>query len=190
AHSYLVGKADADGNAGLPDLTDEANARRWIMSRPQAFCSDAPAGVLGQVLNDFDINSTPDFYRWTVRYSEDELSRLIARRSGIDFGRIKELVSLSRGSSGRIYRLKIVGEKCSRVVGKELIIRRWLSESHLYSSAFVVDRDGTDFVLHGAGWGHGVGLCQIGAAVMACRGFDFRSILQHYFPDTELTCLY
>ncbi len=190
AHSYLVGKTDADGNAGLPDLTDEDNARRWIMSRPQAFCSDATASVLGQVLNDFDINSTPDFYRWTVRYGEDELSRLIARRSGIDFGRIKELVPLSRGSSGRIYRLKIVGEKCSRIVGKELIIRRWLSESHLYSSAFVVDREGSDFVFHGAGWGHGVGLCQIGAAVMASRGFNFRSILQHYFPDTELTCLY
>ncbi|MDE7336124.1 MAG: hypothetical protein K2N10_07435, partial [Muribaculaceae bacterium] len=138
------------------------------------------------VLNDFDRQTTPDFYRWTVCYTQQQLSELIARRSGIDFGVIQELRPLQRGSSGRIVRLEIVGTKCSRIVGKELIIRRWLSESHLYSSAFVVERQGSDFVLRGAGWGHGVGLCQIGAAMMADKGYDFREILQHYYPEAEL----
>lgn len=189
-HSYLVGRADTANPSVFPDLTDEENARRWILGRPKAFCADVPADVIGQVLNDFDRETTPDFYRWTVRYTQEELSELIARRSGIDFGRILDLVPLKRGTSGRIVRLRIVGEKCSRIVGKELMIRRWLSDSHLYSSAFVVEREGDDFVLRGAGWGHGVGLCQIGAAAMAHCGYDFRSILNHYFPGTELTRLY
>ncbi len=185
SHSYLT--AGRDFMSGeLPDLTDEANAREWIMGRPDAFCADTPANVLAQVLNDFDRSTTPDFYRWTVSYTQEQLSELIARRSGLDFGTIQELRPLQRGSSGRIVRLEIVGSKLNRIVGKELIIRRWLSESHLYSSAFVVERRGTDFVLHGAGWGHGVGLCQIGAAMMAERGYDFRRILQHYYPGTEL----
>lgn len=184
-HSYLT--AGRDAVAGdLPDLTDETNARKWILGRPDAFCADTPAEVLNQVLNDFDRHTTPDFYRWTVSYTQSQLSELIARRSGIDFGTIQELRPLQRGSSGRIIRLEIVGSECTRIVGKELIIRRWLSESHLYSSAFVVERRGSDFVLHGAGWGHGVGLCQIGAAMMAAKGYDFREILQHYYPGTEL----
>lgn len=190
AHSYLTGLADNEPDRKLPDLSIEANAREWILGRPDAFCSDIPPEVLAQVLNDFDRETTPDFYRWTVRYSEKEISELIARRSGIDFGRILDLVPLERGTSGRIVRLKIVGEKCTRIVGKELMIRRWLSESHLYSSAFVVERDGSDFVIRGAGWGHGVGLCQLGAAMMAHRGYGFREILGHYFPATELTRLY
>ncbi len=184
AHSYL---RPLDGT---PDLTVEANAREWILGRPAACCSDTPAEVLDTVLNDFDRRSTPDFYRWTVRYSRQQLSELIARRSGLDFGEISELVPLARGASGRICRLKIVGSRLTRIVGKELMIRRWLSESHLYSSAFVVEREGDDFVIHGAGWGHGVGLCQIGAATLASRGMTFDAILRHYYPGAELKALY
>lgn len=184
AHSYL---RPLDGT---PDLTVEANAREWILGRPDACCSDTPDDVLDCVLNDFDRRSTPDFYRWTVRYSQQQLSELIARRSGLDFGEILQLVPLARGASGRISRLKIVGSKLTRTVGKELMIRRWLSETHLYSSAFIVERDGTDFVIHGAGWGHGVGLCQIGAATLASRGMTFDAILRHYYPGAELKALY
>lgn len=188
-HPYLIGLADASERS-LPDLSVEENARKWILGRPSAYCADTPVSVLTQVLNDFDLNSTPDFYRWTVRYTQSELSELVARRSGIDFGEIHSLEPLQRGTSGRITRLKITGTKRTIIVGKELMIRRCLSESHLYSSAFVVERDGTDFVLRGAGWGHGVGLCQIGAAMMAEQGADFRTILQHYYPDTEFSKLY
>lgn len=184
-HSYLVAGRDALG-AELPDLTCEDDARRWILGRPEAFCADVEPGVLAQVLNDFDRETTPDFYRWTVRYTQSELSVLVNSRSGIDFGTIVDLIPLQRGVSGRITRLKIVGTNATRTIGKELIIRRWLSETHLYSSAFVVDRDGSDFLLRGAGWGHGVGLCQIGAAVMAEKGFGFQEILRHYYPGSEL----
>lgn len=190
SYKYLTALADSENSQSFPDLTDENNARQWILQRPAAFCADTPDAVLKQVLNDFDRETTPDFYRWTVRYSSEQLSELIKRRSGIDFGEIKELKPLKRGSSGRIYRLQIVGTKRSQIIGKELLIRRWLSESHLYSSAFVVDRDGSDFVLHGAGWGHGVGLCQIGAAMMAEKGCSYTQILNHYFPDTEISKLY
>lgn len=189
-HSYLREGRDILPAAPLPDLTVESNARVWIDGRPAAFCGEAPKAVLERVLNDYDRETTPDFYRWTVRYSEAELSDLITRNSGMDFGRVLDLVPLSRGVSGRITRLKIIGEKLTQIIGKELIIRRWLSSSHLYSSAFIVDREGTDFILRGAGWGHGVGLCQIGAAVMAERGFDYKQILAHYFPGAELTVLY
>lgn len=190
AHSYLVARADNASALSFPDLTDEDNARAWIMSRPKAFCADAAPDTLRQVLNDFDFSTTPDFYRWTIRYDRRRLSDLIYKRSGIDFGLIHDLQPLSRGTSGRIFRLKIVGEKCSMIVGKELMIRRWLSETHLYSSAFIVDRDGDDFVLHGAGWGHGVGMCQIGAAMMAEQGYDFRQILSHYYPTSILLKYY
>lgn len=190
AHAYLVARADNSRPDKLPDLSREDIAREWILSRPDAFCSNIPAEVLTQVLNDFDRDSTPDFYRWSVRYSARELSALICRRSGIDFGEVIDLIPLNRGTSGRVYRLKIIGTKQTRIVGKELMIRRWLSESHLYSSAIVIDRDGSDFVIHGAGWGHGVGLCQTGAAMMAERGFDFQMILKHYFPNTQLKQLY
>ena len=126
-----------------------------------------------------------------MEYPQEELSALVARRSGIDFGTIEELVPLKRGASGRITSLKIVGSKASIAVGKELEIRRWLSETHLYSSAFVVDRqvlsDGNvRFVLKGAGWGHGVGLCQIGAAMMGERGFSHKDMLNHYYPGALL----
>lgn len=186
-HSYLAAGADAPTGTELPDLTQEDNARRWILSTPEAYCNCEDSAVLSQVLNDFDRETTPDFYRWTVSYGVDELSELIARRSGIDFGRIEALTPKARGTSGRIYQLEIRGTRRTLTVGKELIIRRWLSDSHLRSSAFTVDRTADRFTLRGAGWGHGVGLCQIGAAMMAARGLDYRTILRHYFPGTRLT---
>ncbi len=189
-HGYLTPVHDSAGQAAVPDLTDEENARRWILSSPEAFCNTADAKILSEVLNGYD-RETADFFRWRVSYSQAELSELVCRRSGIDFGVVTGLVPLERGASGRIVRLKVVGEKRTVVVGKELEIRRWLSPSHLYSSAFVVDRipDG-GFVLSGAGWGHGVGLCQIGAAVMGSRGYSYEDILSHYFPGASLTTLY
>jgi SpoIID/LytB domain protein len=184
-YPYLEAFRDCEGAAQLPDLTTESGAREWIESTPDAFCSSVPARVLAQVLNSYD-RETNDFYRWKVEYSREELSRLVAARSGIDFGEIQELVPVERGASGRIVKLRIVGSKATRVVGKELEIRRWLSPSHLYSSAFVVDRSEKGFCLKGAGWGHGVGLCQIGAAVMGENGCDYVKILQHYYPGAVI----
>ena len=188
-HDYLVAARDAVDGAPLPDLTVEANAREWILGRPDAFCSDVDESILAQVLNNYD-RETVNFYRWIVDYDVDELSEIVRERSGIDFGEIRDLVPLARGTSGRIYRLKIVGSKRTMIVGKELEIRKWLSRSHLYSSAFMVERTLHGFRLHGAGWGHGVGLCQIGAAVMGERGFNYRQILSHYFKDAEIRSIY
>jgi len=144
------------------------------------------------VLNDYD-RETADFYRWKVVYSQEELSGLIRERSGIDWGEIIALEPLERGSSGRIIRLRIIGTGRVMTIGKELEIRRTLSRSHLYSSAFVVDAGEENeegipqqFTLTGAGWGHGVGLCQIGAAMMAEKGYSYEEILQHYFPETQI----
>ncbi len=158
---------------------------RYLVAKADPFCNTNDAKVLQQVLNNYD-QETSDFYRWTVAYTVDELSELISRKSGIDFGRIIDLVPLMRGESGRIVLLKIVGEKLTVSVGKELEIRKWLSESHLYSSAFDVEKKDNRFVLHGKGWGHGVGLCQIGAAVMGTKGFSCQEILEHYYPNTSL----
>ena len=187
---YLTALRDAESGTPLPRLDTEEGARAWIESEPGAFCSSPEERVITQVLNSYD-RETADFYRWTVEYSQDALSALVREKSGIDFGLIEELRPIERGASGRIVRLRIIGTKRSIVVGKELEIRRWLSPSHLYSSAFVADRqtaaDGTvTFVLKGAGWGHGVGLCQIGAAVMSDKGYSYTDILSHYYPGTEL----
>ena len=142
--------------------------------------------ILSQVLNDYD-QTTKDFHDWTVRYGADELAALVRERTGIDFGEIQALEPIERGPSGRIKYLRIVGSQRTEVVGKELKIRRALSSSHLKSSAFEVERDPAGaWILRGRGWGHGVGLCQIGAAVMAARGFDYRKILQHYYPGTDV----
>jgi SpoIID/LytB domain protein len=142
--------------------------------------------ILSQVLNDYD-QTTKDFHDWTVRYGADELAALVRERTGIDFGEIQALEPIKRGPSGRIKYLRIVGSQRTEVVGKELKIRRALSSSHLKSSAFEVERDPAGaWILRGRGWGHGVGLCQIGAAVMAARGFDYRKILQHYYPGTDV----
>lgn len=191
-HPYLLPVADA-ANLTLPDLTQEAEARKWILSAPTAYCNTTDRLVLSQVLNNYD-QETPDFYRWRVTYSQKELSELIGEKMGIDFGEIVDLIPLKRGASARIIELKVVGTKRTVVIGKELEIRKALSKSHLYSSAFVVDKEENDgsvqFVLRGAGWGHGVGLCQIGAAVMASQGIGYQAILSHYYPHSELTKRY
>ena len=165
----------------------------WICGQPEAFCNTSDRQILSQVLNNYD-QETNDFYRWKVTYNQSELSDLVRERTGIDFGRITSLEPLTRGTSGRLIRLRITGEKKSIVIGKELEIRKALSKSHLYSSAFYVekieDQGETLFVLHGAGWGHGVGLCQIGAAVMGATGYTYRQILFHYFVDAEIKKLY
>ena len=195
-HPYLIGKPDYTEHTPLPDLTFEENARAWILSDPPAFCHTTDAEVLRQVLNDYD-QETADFYRWRVVYSQSELNTLIKERSGIDYGEIIALEPLERGSSGRIIRLKIIGTERVMTIGKELEIRRTLSPSHLYSAAFVVDVEAENdegipqqFTLTGAGWGHGVGLCQIGAAMMAEKGYRHDQILMHYFPQTKLVTFY
>ena len=162
----------------LPDTPDCAEDG-------DVFCDTKDEKILSQVLNDYDLE-TKDFYRWTTEYSRAEISDIVHRRSGIDFGTILDLVPIERGPSGRLKRLKVVGDKKTMVIGKELIIRRWLSESHLKSSAFDIKWVGDQLVLDGAGWGHGVGLCQIGAAVMASKGYTFDQILLHYYPGSIL----
>ena len=190
-HPYLQKLVDNDI---LPDgyslnLEGEGAATEWILGNPHAFCNSSAKKVLKQVLNDYD-QETNDFFRWKVVYSQDELSYLVNFRSGIDFGTITDLVPISRGTSGRLTKLKIVGTLKTMTVGKELEIRKWLSNSHLYSSAFVIEKQEVDasihFILHGAGWGHGVGLCQIGAAVMGEKGYTYQQILLHYFRGAGL----
>jgi len=191
-HRYLTKVVDSEfGDTTCVDLRQEDEADLWIRNKPHAFCNTSDQKILSQVLPDFD-QKTTDFYRWKVEYSQNELSELIKKRSGIDFGEITKLESVQRGHSSRLIKLKIHGTKKSLTTGKELEIRKWLSESHLYSSAFVVDhldvKDGIPqkFVLTGAGWGHGVGLCQIGAAVMGEKGYSCKEILAHYFKDAEM----
>ena len=194
-YHYLVARLDNANTMQFPDLTDEENARKWILSAPEAFCNTHDKRILSQVLNSYD-QETTDFYRWTVEYDQAELSRLVRERSGEDYGDIVDLVPVARGTSGRLYRLKIVGTKKTCIIGKELEIRRTLSPSHLYSSAFVVEKQAEKngvperFVLKGAGWGHGVGLCQIGAAVMGEKGYNYKEILLHYFIDADITKQY
>lgn len=171
-HPYLIGQRDSKTETRLPDLTKEAEADKWIRTSPAAFCNTHNKQVLSQVLNNYD-QETTDFYRWRVCYSQQELSELIHKRSGIEFGKIIDLIPVERGTSGRLVRLKIVGTLRTLIIGKELEIRRTLSSSHLYSSAFVVDKEYKEdekeipsrFILTGSGWGHGVGLCQIGAEI-------------------------
>jgi SpoIID/LytB domain protein len=162
------------------------NPETWIRSNPPAYCNTQDKNLLGRILPGFD-QETRDFYRWRVEYTAEELGALLKSRLGVDLGKITELQPLARGPSARIYRLKITGEGGFLIVGKELEIRRALSQSHLYSSAFVVDREAGRFVLRGAGWGHGVGLCQIGAAVMAEQGKGYKEILEHYYPGTTIS---
>lgn len=192
-YPYLRKARDYKLDTSVPDLTDEAEAEKWIRSSPKAFCNTKDKQILSQVLNNYD-QETTDFYRWKVEYSQSELSALIRKRSGIDYGEIIDLEPIERGTSGRLIQLKIVGTKNTRIIGKELEIRRTLSESHLYSSAFVIDKElsegkdiSTKFTFTGAGWGHGVGLCQIGASVMADEGYSYREILAHYYPGSRIS---
>lgn len=161
--------------------------------KPIAFCNTSDKKILSHILVDYD-RETKDFYRWKVEYTQNEITELINLKSGINFGNIIDLIPVERGDSARIVKLKIIGTNKTLTVGKELEIRRLLSKTHLYSSAFIVNKIGKDipekFVLYGAGWGHGVGMCQIGAAVMAEMGYNFDEILLHYFKNSELKKIY
>jgi stage II sporulation protein D len=191
SHPYLQSVIDnPEPPAGFDtDLENEKSAVAWAEGNPDAFCNTNDATILSQVLNDYD-QETLDFYRWTVSYGQEELSQLVKSRSGIDFGTVTEMIPLTRGKSGRITRLKIIGTKKTFIIGKELEIRKALSKTTLYSSCFTVTKEmksgKTYFNLHGAGWGHGVGLCQIGAAVMGARGYSYKEILMHYFRGATL----
>ena len=195
-HPYLLKQRDWKADMTLPDLTQEDQAEQWIRTAPDAFCNTTDKQILSQVLNNYD-QETTDFYRWKVSYTQEELSELIHRRSGIDFGQILDMIPVARGTSARLWKLKIVGTKRTLTIGKELEIRRILSPSHLYSSAFVIDKEEVSsegipgrFTLTGAGWGHGVGLCQIGAAVMGEQGYSYQEILLHYYIGATIEKLY
>lgn len=157
----------------------------YLQSVEDPFCDCENSSILSQVLNDYDLH-TADFHDWTVQYTTDELSELVRTRTGIDFGTIVALEAVERGPSGRIKYLRIIGTLREEVIGKELAIRKALSSSHLKSSAFEIEKSPDGFVLKGRGWGHGVGLCQIGAAAMAAQGYDYRQILSHYYVGAEI----
>lgn len=194
-YPYLQPVIDYSENKDIPDLSIEENAEKWIRTTPAAFCNTHDEKVLKQILNNYD-QETTDFYRWKVKYSQKEISELIHRKTSIEFGDIKDLIPMQRGKSGRISRLKIVGTLRTVTIGKELEIRRALSESHLFSSAFVVDKTEiagsvpSEFTITGAGWGHGVGLCQIGAAMMGEKGYSYDKILLHYYRNAEIKKVY
>ena len=192
-HPYLVKVVDGPKKPNISelDLTLEANAEKWIKTNPDAYCNTTDQKILTQVLNDYD-QETPDFYRWEKTYAQEKVQQLLKDRIGVEVGQIVDFIPVQRGASSRLIQLKIVGTKATKIIGKELEIRKGLSDSHLYSSAFVVEKgeivEGVtqSFKLIGAGWGHGVGLCQIGAAVMSAKGFGFEAILQHYFKGAKL----
>ena len=180
----------------LPNLTNEEEAEKWIRFNPPAFCNTQDKRILSQVLNDYD-QETVDFYRWKVTLTQEKLQQLIADRLKMDLGSILDMKSVERGTSGRISKLQIIGSEKTFTIGKELEIRRTLSGSHLLSSAFIVDKYDIDeqgvpqrFELVGAGWGHGVGLCQISAAVMGEEGYLYDAILLHYYQGAEIKKLY
>lgn len=194
-HPYLTSIVDykfEPENFNL-DFSDESNSEKWIKEKPIVFCNTSDKKILSHILVDYD-RETKDFYRWKVEYTQNEITELINLKSGINFGNIIDLIPVERGDSARIVKLKIIGTNKTLTVGKELEIRRLLSKTHLYSSAFIVNKIGKDipekFVLYGAGWGHGVGMCQIGAAVMAEMGYNFDEILLHYFKNSELKKIY
>jgi SpoIID/LytB domain protein len=186
---------EQDENRPTPDLTNEEEAEQWIRQAPPSFCNTQDKHILSQILNHYD-QETTDFYRWKVRYTQKELAELINTNTKGDYGDILDLIPVQRGTSGRICKLKIVGSQKTYTIGKEMEVRRILSDSHLFSSAFVVDkREVTDgvpqfFLISGAGWGHGVGLCQIGAAVMGEKGYSYEEILLHYYKNAEIRKLY
>jgi len=200
-HPYLTKVIDNDvacQSSFDTDLTNEENAKAWILGNPPAFCNTVDKQTLSQVLNDYD-QETQNFYRWEVSLSQQEIKALLLRKVNINVGNVLDLIPVERGVSGRLLSLKIVGDKQTIVIGKELEIRKALSESHLYSSAFIVEKlfsTGENnnipdtFILKGAGWGHGVGLCQIGAAIMGAKGFSYKEILAHYFPTSVLKKIY
>ena len=196
-YPYLtsVRDAEAEDNLSFPDLTKEEEAERWIRKAPKSFCDTHDKKILSQILNNYD-QETTDFYRWKIRYTQAELAELIRTKTKTDYGEIIDLIPIQRGPSGRICKLKIVGTLKTLIIGKEMEIRRTLSDSHLFSSAFVVDKGEVKegipqwFLLSGAGWGHGVGLCQIGAAVMGEKGYSYEEILLHYYKGAEIRKFY
>jgi len=183
---YLRGRLDAKSVSpgSIVNLSDESNVRRWIESSPDVFCNTIQLPVPEA------LNYTKKYFRWTERYSRPELSQIIAQKTGQNIGLLNEIVPLERGVSGRLKKVELRGTLKSIVVEKELQIRNAISPNYLYSSCFVVDRQGNDFILKGAGWGHGVGMCQTGAGVMAWKGFDYRSILQHYYRGSKIIRIY
>ena len=196
-YPYLTSVRDAEEEENLPfpDLTKEEEAEHWIRKAPKSFCDTHDKKILSQILNTY-YQETTDFYRWKVRYTQAELAELIRTKTKSDYGDIIDLIPVQRGPSGRICKLKIVGTLKTLTIGKEMEIRRTLSDSHLFSSAFVVDKgeikEGIPqwFLLSGAGWGHGVGLCQIGAAVMGEKGYSYEEILLHYYKGAEIRKFY
>lgn len=202
-YPYLIPVNDTIGNHDNHFNEDngldiEENAVNWINQQPKAFCNTTDKRILSMVLNSYD-QETTNFFRWKVEYSQHQIAELIKRKTKIDFGQIIDLIPVKRGKSARIILLRIVGEKRTFTIGKELEIRRVLSESHLLSSAFFIEKTYNTsnhndipekFILHGAGWGHGVGLCQIGAAVMGDAGYDYSLILQHYYPNSIISTMY
>jgi len=185
----------SDAAAPHAPVRTEADAERWVLCCPDVYCHTNDPDLLKKILPAFD-RETADFFRWQVGYAREELEGILRAKSGIDFGVLQNIKPLERGPSGRIRRLGVEGSKAAVVVGKELEIRRWLSPSHLMSSAFIVSTERnasgvpSRFTLYGAGWGHGVGLCQIGAAVMAKRGCGAEEILRHYFQGATLVKRY
>lgn len=194
-YPYLTAVRDDKNAAAMPDLTIEEEADKWIRSTPDSFCNTHDKHIISQILNNYD-QETANFYRWKVRYTQEELAELIRTNTKCDYGQIIDLIPVERGKSGRISKLKIVGTLKTLIIGKELEIRRTLSDTHLFSSAFVVDKGPQQddvpawFELTGAGWGHGVGLCQIGAAVMGEKGYNYNDILLHYYKDADIRKLY
>lgn len=194
-YPYLTAVRDDKNDTVMPDLTIEEEADKWIRSTPDGFCNTHDKHILSQILNNYD-QETTNFYRWKVRYTQEEIAELIRTNTKCDYGQIIDLIPVERGKSGRISKLKIVGTLKTLIIGKELEIRRTLSDTHLFSSAFVVDKGPQQddvpvwFELTGAGWGHGVGLCQIGAAVMGEKGYNYNDILLHYYKNADIRKLY
>lgn len=195
-YPYLSAIRDTKEEGSFPDLTQESEAEKWIKSTPDSFCYTHDKNIISQILNNYD-QETTNFYRWKVRYTQEELAELIRSNTKNDYGKIVDLIPVERGKSGRICKLKIVGTEKTLIIGKELEIRRTLSPTHLFSSAFIVEKGETDaegipawFELTGAGWGHGVGLCQIGAAVMGEQGYNYNEILLHYYKGADIRKLY
>ncbi|MDR1653290.1 MAG: SpoIID/LytB domain-containing protein [Prevotellaceae bacterium] len=193
---YLEKVIDGEQSADFSlDLTNNDDAETFICSAPDCFCNTKDPKIISQILNNYD-RKTTDFFRWQREFTQQDISEIIRKKSGIDFGEIIDLLPVKRGVSGRIIELQIIGTKHVAIVGKELEIRKWLSETHLYSSAFVVEKHDCinsvpqRFLLRGAGWGHGVGLCQIGAAVMGEKGYGFEQILAHYYKNSTLEKIY
>lgn len=194
-YPYLISVRDTVGNSQIWRSWIDKNIDKWVGGEPPAWCNVSDPVVIRSIMNDFD-QKTTDFYRWTVSYTQEELVDIIRTKTGIDPGEILSLESLERGPSGRLWKLRINGTLNSWIIGKELEIRRAFSHTHLYSSAFTVETEQdetgkiTRFIFHGAGWGHGVGLCQIGAANMAAHGYSFQEIIRHYYRKAEVTKIY